>query len=50
MHNEVECPRCEGLGFVPYRYLGSHIPIDCPQCNGTGSIQKEKDNATSNTE
>lgn len=44
---DVECPNCNGEGWVPKRrVLTARSPVqvfeeDCPVCNGTGAVQND---------
>ena len=37
----IDCPRCYGVGKLPYLNLRSRrrVCIDCPKCDGAGKLR-----------
>jgi DnaJ-class molecular chaperone len=42
---DVECPTCQGEGWIPVRYntslLKGVFEEDCPRCGGSGVIERD---------
>ena len=38
LENQIECPRCEGMGYIDIGDVEDGVTEECMECNGSGSV------------
>lgn len=39
LNPEIDCPECDGKGFIPWYPDGKRVEDECEECNGTGKTR-----------